>query len=84
MLDNSNNNGTNGTWVITDDNNKILGLPPTLTDVEGVNFDGAGTGVCFIWYMRYEDGLENLMADNNVSDLVGLYGLSNAITVNRN
>ena len=22
------------------------------------NFDGAGTGICLIWYLRYEDGLE--------------------------
>ena len=82
-LDNSNNTGANGTWVITDDQNNILGLPPTLPDVEGVDFDGAGVGVCLIWYMRYEDGLTGLMAGNNVSQLDGLYGLSNSITVDR-
>ena len=82
-LDNSANTGANGTWVITDDQNNILGLPPTLADVEGVDFDAAGTGVCLIWYMRYEDGLTGLMAGNNVSQLEGLYGLSNSITVNR-
>ncbi len=84
LLDSSNATGTNRTWVITDDQNNILGLPPTLADVEGVDFDAAGPGVCFIWYMRYEDGLTGLAAGNNVADLEGLYGLSNSIMVTRN
>ena len=83
-LDGSNATGTNRTWVVTDDQGNILGLPPTLADVEGVDFDGAGTGVCFIWYMRYEDGLTGLEMGSNVDDLEGLYGLSNSITVTRN
>ena len=83
-LDNSASTGANGTWVITDDQNNILGLPPTLMDVEGVDFDAAGVGVCLIWYMRYEDGLTGLAMGNNVADLEGLYGLSNSITVTRN
>lgn len=83
-LDSSNATGTNRTWVITDDMGNILGLPPTLADVEGVDFDAAGPGVCFIWYMRFEDGLTGLAAGNNVDDLEGLYGLSNSIMVTRN
>ncbi len=83
-LDSSTATGANGTWVITDDQNNILGLPPTLMDVEGVDFDAAGVGVCLIWYMRYEDGLTGLAMGNNVADLQGLYGLSNSITVTRN
>ena len=83
-LDSSNATGTNRTWVITDDQGNILGLPPTLAAVEGVDFDGAGSGVCFIWYMRYEDGLTGLEMGNNVEDLDGLYGLSNSIMVTRN
>ncbi|WP_420602709.1 hypothetical protein [Flagellimonas sp.] len=43
-LDNSNVNGTNKTYVITNDEGKILGLPPTLDALEGVNFDQAGVG----------------------------------------
>ena len=42
--------GDNATFVITDDAGNILGLPPTLTAVEGVDFDGAGAGVCLITY----------------------------------
>jgi len=83
-LDSSSATGTNRTWVITDDQGNILGLPPTLDAVEGVDFDAAGVGVCFIWYMRYEDGLMGLAMGNNVDDLEGLYGLSNSIMVTRN
>lgn len=83
-LDSSAATGNNSTWVITDDQGNILGLPPTLAAVEGVDFDGAGTGVCLIWYMRYEDGLTGLEMGNNVDDLEGLYGISNSITVTRN
>ncbi|MFS4447694.1 hypothetical protein ACKWCA_13495, partial [Maribacter sp. 2307UL18-2] len=43
--------GSNSTFVITDDQGKILGLPPTLEAVEGVDFDGAGAGTCLIWYL---------------------------------
>ena len=84
-LDASTATGTNGTWIITDDQNAILGLPPTLAAVENVDFDAAGTGICHIWYMRYENGLTGLeMGSNIMMDLEGLYGLSNGIRVTRN
>lgn len=76
--------GTNSTWVITDDSGNILGLPPTLADVEGVDFDGAGVGVCLIWYLRFEDGLQGAAMGMNANDLDGCFDLSNPITVNRN
>ncbi|MEP3209918.1 MAG: T9SS type A sorting domain-containing protein [Maribacter sp.] len=75
--------GTNSSWVITDDQGKILGLPPTIEAVEGVNFDGAGAGTCLIWYLRYEDGLEGLAPDLNANDLMGCFDLSNPIEVVR-
>lgn len=75
--------GTNRTFVITDDSGNILGLPPTLADLEGVDFDGAGVGVCLIWYLRYEDGLQGLAPGENVDDLDGCFGLSNSISVTR-
>ncbi|WP_420321659.1 spondin domain-containing protein [Flagellimonas sp.] len=83
-LDDAGLNGTNQTYVITDDQNNILGLPPTLEAVEGVNFDGAGAGVCFIWHLTYEDNLEGLEAGKNVADFSGSYALSNSIMVTRN
>ncbi|WP_298313080.1 hypothetical protein [uncultured Aquimarina sp.] len=83
MLDSSNAAGPNSTWIITDDQGKILGLPPTLAMVEGVDFNAAGAGVCFIWYLRYEDGVEGLAMDMNANDLKGCFSLSNAIQVTR-
>lgn len=83
-LDDTDVTGTIQTWIITDDQNNILGLPPMLSNVEGVDFDGAGAGVCLIWHLTYEEGLTGLAAGNNVSDFEGFYGLSNAITVTRN
>ena len=76
--------GTNSTFVITDDQGVILGLPPTMTDLEGVNFDGAGAGVCLIWYLRYEDGLMGAEVGENANDLQGIFSLSNSISVTRN
>ncbi len=75
--------GSNSTWVITDDQGNILGLPPTLAAVEGVDFDGAGAGTCLIWYLRYEDGLEGAAVGKNANDLEGCFDLSNALTVVR-
>ncbi|WP_350285041.1 hypothetical protein [uncultured Croceitalea sp.] len=83
-LDDSDLTGSKQTWVITDDQNNILGLPPMIANVEGVDFDAAGSGVCLIWHLTYEEGLTGLMAGNNVADLEGFYGLSNSLTVTRN
>ncbi|MDT0559452.1 hypothetical protein RM697_12375 [Ichthyenterobacterium sp. W332] len=76
--------GTNSTFVITDDLGNILGLPPTLDALEGVDFDGAGAGVCLIWYLRFEDGLMGAEMGMNANNLSGIFSLSNAITVTRN
>ncbi|WP_152611334.1 hypothetical protein [Psychroserpens mesophilus] len=75
--------GTNATWVITDANGMILGTPPTLEAVEGVDFDAAGTGVCLIWYLRYENDT-NIATVTNANNLTGTFHLSNSITVTRN
>ena len=82
-IDNSDAAGTNSRWVVTDDAGNILGLPPTLEALEGVDFDEAGVGVCLIWYIRYEDGLQGLEVGMNTSGLSGVFDLSNSITVNR-
>lgn len=76
--------GSLNRWVITTDTGEILGLPPTLEAVEGVNFDDAGAGVCLIWYLRYEDGLEGLAVGQNANDLSGCFDLSDPVTVTRN
>ncbi len=72
--------GDNNAWVVTDTSGNILGLPP----MPGVvNFDEAGAGICLIWNISYQDGLDGLAGGNNVSDLIGCYGFSNSITVTR-
>ncbi len=82
-LDNSEASGSLSTWVITDDLGNILGLPPTLDAVEGVNFDGAGPGTCLIWYLRYEEGLQGAEMGMNANNLEGCFDLSNPVEVNR-
>jgi len=76
--------GALNSWIVTTDTGEILGLPPTLAAVEGVNFDDAGTGVCLIWYLRYEDGLTGLAVGENTNDLSGCFDLSEPVTVTRN
>lgn len=82
-LDETDLNGMKQTYVITDDNGTILGLPPTLEAVEGVDFDGAGVGICFIWHLTYGDGLIGLIPGKNTADLDGYFDFSNSIQVNR-
>ena len=82
-LDDGTASGTNGTWLVTDSENNILGIPPTLDALEGVDFNAAGVGTCLIWYLRYEDGLTGLEVGTNVSEFEGLFGLSNSIMVTR-
>ncbi len=78
----SGNQGPNTGWVVTDEALNILGTPPT---PEAVNFDGAGPGVCLIWHIAYEDGLQGLSAGGKIADLNGKYDLSdNSVRINRN
>ncbi len=74
-------------WVITDEAGNILGLPPTFS---APDFDGAGVGVCLVWYITYAEGLEGLDGPDgdgnptaNTNDLDGVFELSNSIEVNR-
>ncbi|WP_462252206.1 hypothetical protein [Ekhidna sp.] len=74
-------------WVVTDDQGAILGLPGSFTDPD---FDGAGAGTCYIYYIAYAEGLEGLTgpdsdgnATSSLDDLMGTYELSNSIEVNR-
>ncbi|AXT53263.1 PKD domain-containing protein [Aquimarina sp. BL5] len=75
------NIGTNSQWVVTDDQNNILGLPAT---IEAVDFDEAGIGNCLIWHLSYENGIQGLAVNNNVTALTGDFDLSNSLSVFRN
>ncbi|PHI21624.1 hypothetical protein CEQ90_02095 [Lewinellaceae bacterium SD302] len=82
VIRDGNGAGANREFVITDDIGTILALPGA-----GMNgpfdLDPAGPGTCEIWYLAYEDGLENLEEGNNLDQLVGVFALSNPITVIR-
>lgn len=75
--------GANKSFVITDEAGEILGLPKDLAELEAQNFDGAGEGLCFIWYIAYETGLEGLEVGKKASDLKGNFDLSDSIEINR-
>ncbi|SHJ27469.1 glycoside hydrolase family 48 protein [Aquimarina spongiae] len=75
------NVGETSQWVITDDQGKILGLPPT---PEAVDFDGAGVGSCFIYHLSYNGTITGLAADGTLAGLAGDFDLSNSIEVVRN
>jgi hypothetical protein len=71
--------GENGIYVITDNaTNDILGTPAA----GPFNLEGAPSGVCDIWYMRYTGDI-GLGSATNVSDLSGCFDLSNPISVTR-
>ena len=70
--------GSNSQWVLTDENGNILELPNHYTDFD---FDGYPEGICYIWYMTYEDGLQGLNTGSNVVDLDGCFDLSNSVTI---
>ena len=76
----SGNSGSNSQWVVTDSEGNILGLPPSPYVVD---FDGAGEGVCLVWHLSFDDGLQGAAVGNNASELEGCYSLSNPIQVNR-
>lgn len=78
----SGNVGSNSQWVITNDSNMIVLLASSL---DSVNFDDAGPGVCLIWNISYFYNLEGLAQGNNLlTDIIGCFDLSNAVTVIRN
>ena len=75
--------GTTSTFVITNDAGVILGLPPTIEALGGVDFNAAGTGTCFIWYLSYSGEISGATVDMNADDLEGNFALSNSIEVTR-
>ncbi len=75
------NTGTNNSWIVTDNQQNILGLPTT---PEEVDFDVAGTGSCFIYNVSYNGTITGLTNGANLSQLSGEFGLSNGLEVVRN
>ncbi|HFA52254.1 MAG TPA: T9SS type A sorting domain-containing protein [Bacteroidetes bacterium] len=82
MFTNTSSTSTNYAYVITDDQNNILGLPPGNSQ----DFDGAPAGTCRVWGLAYTGNITAEMGDNidmvDLSD--GCFGFSsNFITINR-
>lgn len=77
----SGNVGSNSQWVVTDDLGTIIGLPASPFDV---NFEDAPEGICFLWHLSFEDGLQGAVIDSSASDLAGCFSLSNPIEIERN
>ncbi len=75
------NNGSNGTWVLTDMDGIIIDITATYSEI---NFDGLGAGTSFIWYLSYEDGLMGAEVGMSAFDLAGCFSLSNPIEIFRN
>ncbi|MCD2260984.1 hypothetical protein KWG70_17330, partial [Psychroserpens sp. XSD401] len=72
--------GTNSGFIITDAaTNEILGLPNN----GPFNLNGAGIGICEIWYVRYENNFSGNIVGNSLSDLTGCFDLSNPVQVIR-
>jgi len=79
--------GSLQTFVVTDENKNILGLPGAAS---GPDFDGAGVGTCYLYYINYEEGIVGLtgpdasgVSTSNLDDLEGEFSLSNFLIVNR-
>ena len=71
-----------GAWVITDDMNIILALPPA----PPFDLDGAGPGTCLIWYVNSDDAAFDPMVGDDAAAIVAASScafLSNPITVDR-
>ncbi|NJL74972.1 MAG: T9SS type A sorting domain-containing protein [Saprospiraceae bacterium] len=69
-------------YIVTDDNNKIIGTPPS----NMVNFEDAGEGVCRVWGVSYTGELRYLLGGTigNFALSTGCYEISdNFVTVNR-
>ncbi len=72
--------GTNRGFIVTDaSNNQILGLSSN----NHFNLNGAGTGICEIWYVRYENDFGGNRIGNTLDDLTGCFDLSNPVRIIR-
>jgi len=81
-----------GSWVVTDQEGNFLAIPSTADDVEAIDFDNAGPGVCLIWFLSFDPENSNVLDlvgqfeagnDVNANELSGCYDLSDPLTVVR-
>ena len=76
----SGNIGKNSQWVLTDDNQNILELPSSFSDL---NFDNSQVGTCFLWHLSYEDNVTGIQVGLNLSNIQGCHNLSNSLVIEK-
>ncbi len=79
--------GNSTAWVVTDTELNILAVG-SQEDIEAIDFDNAGPGVCLIWLLDYDAENSNvgevLESDMpNAGDIEGCFALSNSIEIVR-
>lgn len=72
--------GTQSDWIVIDGRGTIVEIPSTIT---ATDFNAAGVGTCFIYYIAYENDVNGLAVGNNLGALSGCFDLSNRIDVIR-
>ena len=71
--------GMNMAFIITAEDGEILALP----DTNVINLEGAGSGICNIYNVSYDDGVVLPSVGDNIGDMSGCFALSNPISVTR-
>lgn len=71
------------TYVVTDADGVILGLPNDLDALEDIDFDAAGDGTCLIWHLSANTALTGDSLGGDATALGGCYDLSNPVEVIR-
>ncbi|MGB6037504.1 MAG: CARDB domain-containing protein, partial [Cryomorphaceae bacterium] len=73
------NVGPNGRFLVTDADLNVLQISQT----GEFDFEGAGEGLCLIWYAAYGGPITLPETGTNVADIEGCFSLSNAIEIGK-
>lgn len=72
-------NGSTNILVVTDE----TGVIDYLVDSLIIDFEGSAEGICKVWNISYDGMLEGLEPGRNINQIIGCYGISNEITINK-
>jgi subtilase family serine protease len=73
------NAGPNGRFLVTDADLNVLQISQT----GEFDFEGAGEGLCLIWYASYAGPITLPESGTNVADIEGCFSLSNSIEIGK-
>ena len=76
--------GTEMAYLVTDPDGLILGIQPSIAELQKVDFDGNELGTCLIYHLSFQRGVLFADVGQNLSDITGCHALSNSVEVNRN